>query len=169
MENNNIQELYTDEDKKIMQIAEDARIVGKNRVEEIKKFARLSGYKRIGIANCVALQKEADKLKELLSDEFDVFTSNCKIGRVPSKEILGYEAKGLTCNPVGQAHELSQSKTELNITLGLCMGHDILFNKTSKAPVTTLVVKDREFNHNSILALQSNTVYYAMDFSDPYH
>ena len=166
MENKNIHELYTDEDKKIMQKAEDARIVGKNRVEEIKKIARLSGYKRIGIANCVTLQKEADKLKELLAKEFEVVASNCKTSKVPSKEILGHEAKGMTCNPTGQAYELEQNKTELNITLGLCMGHDILFNKNSSAPVTNLVVKDREFKHNPVLALQQSTAQNKIDFFD---
>ena len=40
MENKNIQELYPEEDLKIMRIAEDSRINGKNRVEEIKKFAQ---------------------------------------------------------------------------------------------------------------------------------
>ena len=169
MENKNIQELYPDEDIEIMKIAENSRLPGKNRVEEIIKFAKLSGYKRIGIANCVALQKEADKLKELLSEDFEVVTSGCKTGKVPSKEFFGEESKGLTCNPTGQAYELAQNDTELNITLGLCMGHDILFNKNSNVPVTTLVVKDREYNHNPILALQTKNTNYAMEFSDPNH
>ena len=33
------------------------------------------------------------------------------------------------------------------------MGHDSLFYKHSKAPVTTLVVKDRKLGHNPVAAL----------------
>ncbi|MBM3241134.1 DUF1847 domain-containing protein [Candidatus Poribacteria bacterium] len=36
----------------------------------------------------------------------------------------------------------------MNVIMGLCMGHDILFSKFSQAPVTTLVVKDRAMCHN---------------------
>ena len=38
---------------------------------------------------------------------------------------------------------LNKEETDLNILVGLCVGHDSLFYKYSKAPVTTLVVKDR--------------------------
>ncbi len=33
------------------------------------------------------------------------------------------------------------------------MGHDILFSKYSKAPVTTFIVKDRVLAHNPVGAL----------------
>jgi uncharacterized metal-binding protein len=39
------------------------------------------------------------------------------------------------CNPIGQAVFLNKSQTELNIILGLCVGHDSLFIKYSNAPV----------------------------------
>jgi uncharacterized metal-binding protein len=57
------------------------------------------------------------------------------------------------CNPVGQALTLNQQGTELNVIMGLCMGHDVLFTKFSKAPVTTLVVKDRAMCHNPVAPL----------------
>jgi len=60
------------------------------------------------------------------------------------------------CNPVIQAEVLNRDKTELNIILGLCVGHDILFNKYSEAPVTTFAVKDRVLAHNPLGALYSN-------------
>ena len=147
MDKNSI-DLYSERDKELMRIAEEARMPGKNKIEEIKKFASLAGYKRIGIATCIAFQKEAEKLKEMLSDEFDVYITNCKLDKITSTEFFGVESKGLICNPVGQANELEQNKTELNISFGLCMGHDLLFNQKSVAPVTTLIVKDREFKHN---------------------
>jgi uncharacterized metal-binding protein len=145
---NNIKKLYTDADIQSMRIAEEARLPGKNRVEELKNYARLSGIKRIGIAYCIALKKEAAKLKEALDGEFEVFSIDCFNGRIPSSELLGIEAKGISCNPAGQAERLEQNNTELNIAFGLCMGHDIVFNQKSKAPVTTLIVKDREHKHN---------------------
>jgi uncharacterized metal-binding protein len=140
--------LYSPADQQTMRVAEEARLPGKNRVEEIKNFARLSGIKRIGIANCIGLQREADKLKAMLEKEFEVYTVDCKTGKVSSAELLGIESRGLSCNPAGQAEYLHENNTGLNISFGLCMGHDIIFNQKSKAPVTTLIVKDREHKHN---------------------
>jgi uncharacterized metal-binding protein len=44
----------------------------------------------------------------------------------------------------------------MNLIVGLCLGHDILFTMNSKAPVTTLIVKDRMLGHNPVIALYSN-------------
>jgi len=54
------------------------------------------------------------------------------------------------CDPIGQAIILNSCETDLNIICGLCMGHDILFSKYSKAPVTTFIVKDRVLAHNPV-------------------
>jgi len=148
MEKEEHKKLYSDTDIEKMRIAEEAMLPGKNRIEEIKNYARLSGIKRIGIAHCILFKKETAKLIEALKDEFEVYSIDCYTGRIPSSEMLGTDAKGISCNPAGQAHFLEQKETELNISFGLCMGHDILFNQKSKAPVTTLVVKDRKNQHN---------------------
>jgi uncharacterized metal-binding protein len=142
--------LYSEADIKTMRAAEEARLPGKNRVEEIKNFARLSGIKRIGIANCVGLNKEACKLKEMLEGDFEVYMADCKIGKVMSAELLNNESRGLSCNPAGQAEYLHENNTGLNISFGLCMGHDIIFNQKSEAPVTTLIVKDRQHKHRIV-------------------
>jgi uncharacterized metal-binding protein len=131
-----------------MQLADQSRLPGKNRVEEIRNYAKNGSLKRIGIANCVAVQKEANLLKESLSKDFEVFSVDCKCGKIPASEFLGEEAKGISCNPSGQADYLAENKTELNIVLGLCVGHDMIFTTKSKAPSTTLIVKDRQFKHN---------------------
>jgi uncharacterized metal-binding protein len=60
------------------------------------------------------------------------------------------------CNPAGQAEYLQDNNTELNISFGLCMGHDIIFNQKSKAPVTTLIFKDREHKHNPYKEFENN-------------
>jgi uncharacterized metal-binding protein len=141
-------EIYSVVDINIMRIADRARLPGKNRIEEIKNFARLSGIKRIGIAYCIGLQKEAYKLKLALNNEFEVFSVDCKTGRLKSADLLSDDSGGISCNPAGQAEFLHENNTELNISFGLCMGHDILFNNKSIAPVTTLIVKDREHKNN---------------------
>jgi len=150
MEPNDIKNLYTSGDLATMKLADSARMPGKNRVEEIRNYAKLSGITRIGIANCVMVQKEADMLKQMLSNDFEVYNIDCKYGKIPTNEVLGGDAKGLICNPAGQADYLQQNKTELNIAMGLCVGHDMVFATKSKAPVTTVIVKDREHKHNSM-------------------
>jgi len=57
------------------------------------------------------------------------------------------------CNPIMQAEVLNREKTELNIMMGLCLGHDILFLRYAKAETTPLVVKDRALGHNPVAAL----------------
>ncbi len=142
--------LYNQNDLRLMRAAEDSLLMGKNRIEELKKYAENSGIKRIGIAHCVGMTREAAQLKERLSDKFEVYTVDCKYGKVPASEMLDDETeKGTSCNPAGQAAFLAENNTELNVSFGLCMGHDIIFNMKSKAPTTTLVVKDREHKHNT--------------------
>jgi uncharacterized metal-binding protein len=148
--------LYSEADICVMRAAEEARLPGKNRVEEIRNFARLSGIKRIGIANCVGLNNEAGKLKEMLEGEFEIFMADCKIGKVQAADLLNNESRGLSCNPAGQAEFLHENKTGLNISFGLCMGHDIIFNQKSEAPVTTLIVKDRQHKHNPFKEFENN-------------
>lgn len=152
-----MKELYNENDLQSMRLANDARLPGKNRVEEIRNYAKLAGLSRIGIANCVAVQKEADQLRGILALDFEVFTIDCKCGKLPASEIIGPEAKGISCNPAGQAAYLAENKTELNIVMGLCVGHDMVFSAKSQTPSTTLIVKDREHKHNPIETFRKNT------------
>ena len=122
---------------------------------EIKNFARKAGIKRIGIAFCVSLPKEAEAVKHFLSDEFEVYSVDCKCGRVTKHEMLGCEGNGIMCNPAGQADYLKENNTELNISMGLCVGHDMVFNQKSVSPVSTLVVKDRTSRNNTMETIQN--------------
>jgi len=138
------------------------------RVEETVEFARLMGFKKLGIACCVGLRREGAILENILKEnQFEVVSVICKTGAEP-KEKLGirddekvhpnrFEAM---CNPVGQAMLLDDAGSQLNIVVGLCVGHDALFSKASKAPVTTLVVKDRVLCHNPVAALYNHQAYY---------
>jgi uncharacterized metal-binding protein len=145
-----VNKLYNTSDIKTMQLAETSRLPGKNRVEEIRNYASQAGLKRIGIASCITFQKEANELKAILENDFEVYAIDCKCGKIPSSEMLGTDANGISCNPAGQAQFLANNKTELNIVLGLCVGHDLVFAAKTKAPATTLLVKDREYKHNPL-------------------
>lgn len=145
----NQKNLYSKSDMKLMRAAEDSLLMGENRVKELKLFANNLGISRIGIAHCIGMSKEAVQLKEILGESFEVYTVDCKYGKIKASDMLDdVDVKGTSCNPAGQADFLAQQNTELNISFGLCVGHDILFNMKSKVPTTTLIVKDREHKHN---------------------
>jgi uncharacterized metal-binding protein len=156
MENIDFKSLYNTQDKDILKIAEDSLNPKIDRVREIIEYARVAGIEKIGIANCTTFNKEADNLNSILSDAgFSVEKVNCKYGRVPFNDLVpGY--KGVSCNPAGQAKYLEEKGTELNIMMGLCLGHDMIFNARSKAPVTPLIVKDRKLSHNTIEILKNS-------------
>ncbi len=130
------------------------------RLKDTVEFARLMGYKKIGLATCVGLIKETEAVSKILENYgFDVYSIMCKTGSVPKdlhqvpKEFqitskTGYMIGFVACNPVGQALLLNECGTDLNVIIGLCVGHDAVFSKFSKAPVSTLIAKDRANSHN---------------------
>ncbi|WP_053956958.1 DUF1847 domain-containing protein [Inediibacterium massiliense] len=140
----------------------------KTRLEEIMDFANKCNFKKLGLAFCIGLSNEAKILSSILKHNgFEVHSVVCKNGSIP-KEFLKiedhkkvrpgtYEAM---CNPIGQAIFLNHSKTDLNIILGLCVGHDSLFIKYSDAPITVFAVKDRVLAHNPMSALYISNSYY---------
>jgi len=138
------------------------------RVEEIILFAKRIGAQRIGIATCRGLIEEARIfVKVVRAKGLEPYTVACKVGSVDKREIgiaeearLQKDAYEAMCNPVLQARLLNAQKTELNVLIGLCVGHDSLFIKHSAAPVTTLVVKDRVLCHNPVAALYASNTYY---------
>jgi uncharacterized metal-binding protein len=150
MENNSFNSLYNASDKQILKQAEDSLNPGIDRVNEIIEYAKEAKILRIGIANCITFIREANQLEEILTKAgLIVDKVHCKYGKVPFNELVpGY--KGISCNPAGQAKYLEDKGTELNIMMGLCLGHDMIFNARSKAPVTPLLVKDRKLNHHTL-------------------
>lgn len=131
------------------------------RLEEIMDFANACGYKNIGLAFCIGLVNESKMLSKVLSyNGFEVNSVICKNGNIP-KSYIGIEhEKAAMCNPIGQAMFLNEAKTELNIILGLCVGHDSLFIKYSEAPVTIFAVKDRVLGHNPLAVIYQAEAYY---------
>ena len=138
------------------------------RIEEIMDFARRCGYSRLGLAFCIGLQAEAAVTSRVLSSNgFSVDSVACKNGSLPKEALgLGDEDKvrpgefESMCNPLGQARALDKAGTELNLLLGLCVGHDSLFMKHSVAPVTVLAAKDRVLGHNPLAAIYMADGYY---------
>lgn len=167
-----INSLYQEEDLFLAQkaaLVERDGYCQKTRVEEIMDFAQKCGYTNLGVAFCIGLKKEMAILNGILkANGFTVNSVVCKNGSVPKEELLkineqekvrhcSFEAM---CNPIGQALFLNKAKTELNLVLGLCVGHDTLFFRHSKAPVTVLAVKDRVLGHNPLAALYLSEGYY---------
>jgi uncharacterized metal-binding protein len=140
----------------------------KTRIVEICEFARKMGYKRLGLAFCIGLTREAAVVDEILKVHgFEVVSVICKAGRTP-KESIGiaddekiYQGTDeAMCNPIYQAKLFNHEKTDFNVTLGLCVGHDSLFFKYAEAPTTVLAVKDRVTGHNPLAAIYLSESYY---------
>jgi uncharacterized metal-binding protein len=140
----------------------------KTRIVEIVEFAQKMGYKRLGLAFCIGLNKEAKVVEGIFKAYgFEVFSILCKAGRIP-KEKIGLQEKekiyqGTTetmCNPIFQAKTLNQAGAEFNVLLGLCVGHDSLFFKYAEAPTTVLAVKDRVTGHNPLAAIYLSDTYF---------
>ncbi len=139
------------------------------RVEEIGEFAKKMGFSKIGIATCISFVDHANTLSRILeSHGFEVASAACKMGGVAKEEIGLEDAEKIRpgghesmCNPVSQAEFLNRAGCQLNVVLGLCIGHDSLFFKHSEGLATTLVAKDRVLAHNPIGALALADTYYS--------
>ena len=140
----------------------------KTRIEEICEFAKKMGYKRLGFVFCIGFIDEAKVIDDIFKAHgFEVVSVVCKAGRT-SKDLIGIKDEEkifqgtdeAMCNPIFQARLLNHEKTEFNILLGLCVGHDSLFLKYAEAPNTVLAVKDRVTGHNPLAAIYLSESYY---------
>jgi uncharacterized metal-binding protein len=151
--------LYADEEVRKLHLAAaavEARHYGTApRLLEIVYYARELGMSRLGLAFCTGLSEEAREIEAILSREFEVCSVCCKACGL-AKNSFGQETRenlgSASCNPAGQADLLARAKTELNISCGLCVGHDAIFSMKSAAPVITLIAKDRLLAHNPAAA-----------------
>ncbi|MDU4658631.1 MAG: DUF1847 domain-containing protein [Clostridium butyricum] len=162
---NDIKALYNDEEN--YKIAKASALVvsecygEKTRLEETMAFAKKCGYKKIGLAFCIGLVDESKVLSKVLSyNGFEVNSVICKNGNLSRELIDINNSQVAMCNPIGQAEFLNESKTDLNILLGLCVGHDSLFIKYSESPVTVFAVKDRVLCHNPLAVVYQADAYY---------
>lgn len=165
-----VRRLYEDEENNKVSVIsaqiENEFYLRYTRVEEVIEFARRMGYGKIGIATCVGLIEESRILSQILrKNGFEVYGAVCKVGSFLKADV-GVSEEYLTrtgavmCNPIMQAELLNKAETDFNVVMGLCVGHDSLFYKYSKALVTTLVAKDRVLAHNPVGALYQAKAYY---------
>ena len=138
------------------------------RVEDTIALAKIMNWRKIGIATCIGMLAETDELVKILAAQgLEPFSVCCKTGSI-DKLCLGLAEKDKVrpgtfepaCNPIAQAMLCDRAGTDMNIIVGLCVGHDMLFTKHSKAPVTTLVCKDRVTGHNPVAVLYGQHFYY---------
>ena len=140
----------------------------KTRIVEIYEFAEKMNYRRLGLAFCLGLSREAGIVGDILRDRgFEVVSVGCKAGRTPKRRIgiadedqIFQGTDEAMCNPIYQAKLLNHEQTEFNILLGMCVGHDSFFIKYARAPMTVLAVKDRVTGHNPLAAIYLSDSYY---------
>lgn len=139
------------------------------RVKETIQFCLSMGYRKVGIAFCWGLRKEAKVVNDLLVKAgLEVVSVVCKtgghdkttVGLSDSQKIRPGNFEAM-CNPIAQAKLLNEAGTEFNILIGLCVGHDSMFIKYSDAMVTTLVAKDRCTGNNPAAAIYCAEGYFS--------
>ena len=131
-------------------------------------FIKQMGFQKVGIASCLGLVEEARTFAKILKHNgIDYVSVICKVGGQDKSEMgIAEEDKicrggpETMCNPVLQARILNRAHTDLNILIGLCVGHDALFTRHSDAPVTTLVAKDRATGNNPVAAIYCADSYF---------
>jgi uncharacterized metal-binding protein len=134
------------------------------RLTELIYFCLGMKYRKIGIAFCIEMFEQTEILVRLLRRFFEVYPVCCKIGGKRtfdphSGSIISNDKadfSNIACNPEAQAGMLNRIETDINVVVGLCMGVDCIFSRESKAPVSTLFVKDKSLAHNPIGALYSD-------------
>ena len=158
---------FIKESTKVASIVEASGYILWPRLKDTIEYSKGMGFKKIGLAFCVGLLKEAEKVAEILEKYgFKVSSVCCKTGSLKKVDVgvpeeftiyskTGYPLGFVTCNPAAQALLLNKAKTDINLIIGLCVGHDITFTRLSNAPVSTLIAKDRATIHNPASVLYS--------------
>ena len=127
-----------------------------SRIEELLEFAGEMNYKKVGLAYCYGMEPLAMDIRSLFLKRAIPCTGiSCTCGAIPQKVVNPESTlEGVSCNPLGQAGQLMLDGVDLAVVVGLCMGHDILFQREFNRDQTTLVVKDRVFNHCPVQGIE---------------
>lgn len=138
------------------ELVDDGRAGTLSRIQEIIEFAKLMNYSRLGLAYCYGMETEAATVSQILrKNKFMVSAVSCTAGSLKQSEVNEVsKINGVSCNPLAQAMQLNREKPDLILTMGLCLGHDILFNQYIELPVTTLVVKDRLYGNDPLKGIK---------------
>jgi uncharacterized metal-binding protein len=124
------------------------------RAEEIIMLAKVSNFKKLGLAFCLELQKEAELYTDILEKNgFEVVAVCCKVGGIPKEEIdvseeekvFGPGSEETMCSGLIMAELLNSENTEMNVLMGICVGQDSLFFKYADVFTIPFVVMDRVY------------------------
>jgi uncharacterized metal-binding protein/predicted Fe-Mo cluster-binding NifX family protein len=144
----------------MMKTATDMRLETETiscRMAELVYFILKMNYRKIGIAFCIDLIQQTTVLAAVLRRFTEVCCVCCRIKNASENDHQTMQSKTSgSSNPLGQADVLNEFESELNILVGLNIGMDCIFTNASKAPVTTLFVKDRMLANNPIGAIYSD-------------
>jgi uncharacterized metal-binding protein len=131
-----------------------------SRVEELERFILAQNYRKVGLAYCYGMEKEATAiLARFKGQGIKAVAVSCTVGGMPQNTVNQASAlPGVSCNPLTQAAQLTAEGVDLAVTVGLCLGHDILFTRAFAGDQTTLVVKDRVHRHQPLAALAEQAI-----------
>jgi len=122
------------------------------RAEEIIMLAKVSGYRKLGLAFGMELQQEARLYTDILENNGFEVVSVCskaggvfkdKIGVTPEEKLYGPDSKETMSSGLIMAEILNSEQTDMNIMMGLEVGQDALFYKYAEAFTIPFVVMDR--------------------------
>lgn len=136
--------------KSASRLIDDGRAGTLSRMQELVDFIKSMKFTKVALAYCYGMEKQAMKVSKYFKEYgINISTVSCTAGALGQNEInLSSKYSGVSCNPICQAEQLNAENIELTITMGLCLGHDIIFNKYINSYTTNLVVKDRVYSHN---------------------
>jgi len=147
------------ENQKILQAAASLVDNGKSgtlsRMQEIIAFIKAMNYKKVGLAYCFGMEKDAKLLKDIFkTNGINLRTVSCTVGGINQNQINSDSCtEKVSCNPIGQAKELNEEIVDFTVVMGICLGHDILLQRNLKSDFTTFIVKDRVFSNAPIKSL----------------
>ena len=123
------------------------------------------GWRKIGIATCIGLLSETDELVKILAAQgFAPFSVCWRNGSI-DKLCLGLAEEDKVrpgtfepaCNPIAQAGLCNRAGTEMNIIVGLCVGH--VFDEALAGAGDDAGLQDRVTGHNPVAVLYGQHLY----------
>ncbi|OQA98733.1 MAG: hypothetical protein BWY22_00728 [Bacteroidetes bacterium ADurb.Bin217] len=139
------------------QLVDNGRAGSLSRMQEIVEFAKTMQYKNIGLAYCYGMEVQAAEVTHYFRNAgLSMVPVSCTVGAHTQADVNQQSCiHKVSCNPLSQAAQMQAEGVDFAITMGLCLGHDILFNKYIGVDVTTLLVKDRVYNHQPLQELNT--------------
>lgn len=136
-------------------LVDNGRAGALSRIQELMEYAETMGYKKVGLAYCYGMEKQAGLVRDLfVKQNIPCIGVSCTAGAMSQKEVNSLsKLSGVSCNPISQARQMMADSVDFAVAIGLCLGHDVLFQREFKGDQTTLVVKDRVYNHNPLLGI----------------